>query len=404
MLARGSIFSDEYDVPYARIVDTVEIENDRSVIVKLKTAYVRPEALFQFPYGTSSATDPVNGPYQIAEKNEQVMVYEKNPAYPDLAGAQHPQIIEWKFPSSSAAVGALIAGEIDAVDRIFPADLGRLEKTAGIEVGAYIVPTVHMLVPNQRNEFTRDRAFRNGLKQAIDRELILRETICGGRDISGCEVISGPFPIGTEENDQLSYGYNLSVVPQPFNERLGMVLARVVLETQISARVKQGEADPQMDFPTIVLAHGQDETSKLACDNIQQMWNAIGMNVVLRPLEEGRVVPPDDDWDFLYYQIMLQEPLTDAERLFGREGIVSRISAPVQQKMDQLGFADSWQRVGKILRSIHRQVVNDVAVIPLWQIKEHYAFRDNLKGILREPVHLYQNAAFWRIISTEKGE
>jgi ABC-type oligopeptide transport system substrate-binding subunit len=178
----------------------------------------------------------------------------------------------------------------------------------------------------------------------------------------------------------------------------------VVLETQINARIKQGQADPQITFPTMVLAHARDEISQLACAGIQQMWNSIGLNVVLRPLDDGIVVPPDDDWDFLYYQMMIQEPLTDAERLFGRGGVVQQISAPAQQKMDQLGYADSWQRVGKILRSIHRQVVNDVAIIPLWQIKEHYAFREDLKGLTRNPVHLYENVAYWRIVSTANGE
>ncbi len=402
MLARGIVGSPDYNIPFARIVDTIEIEGEFSVIVTLKHAHVRPEALFQFPYGAFDQTPPSNGPYVMAEQTDNVMVYHRNAAYPDLEQAQHPQIIEWRYATPSQAVSALIAGEVDVVDRINLADMRRLEENASISIGSYIVPTVHMLVPNIRNDFTADRSFRNGLQQGINRELILNEVICGGNEINGCEVISGPFPIGTEENDQLSYAYNLKVLPQPYNELLGMVLARVVFETQVNSLIKQGVKNPTLEIPTIVLAFPVDEVAELACINIQQMWSSMGLNVVLRELEDGVVIPPDDRWDFLYHQMSMQEPLTDVENLFGPDGVVQQLGAPAVQNMQRLGYVDSWQQVGRILRELHRQVVNDVSIIPLWQLKEHFAFRENLKGVGRNPVHLYQNVARWRIVSTTK--
>ncbi|MEM9410342.1 MAG: ABC transporter substrate-binding protein [Planctomycetota bacterium] len=401
ILNRGSIRSKDYYVPLAKVIDSVEIENEYSVIVRFRLAFIKPEALFQFAYDSPESIQN-NGAYVLAEQNEEIMVFEKNDRYPDLPNQQHPQVIEWKFPSASQAVSALIAGEIDVVDRIVPADLNRLKKNAAIEVGSYIVPTVHMLVPNERNDFTQDRSFRNGLKHGINRELILRDVICGGREVSGCEIISGPFPIGTEENDQLSYAYNLGVTPQPFNDRLGMVLVRVVLETKISNLIRQGVEAPKVEFPTLVLAHPDDQISEMACVNIQQMWEAMGLSVVLRKIKDA--TPEDEDWDFLYYQMSMEEPLTDVHQLFGRDGVVENISAPVEQNMQKIGYADSWQNAGKTLRRIHRQVVNDVAIIPLWQIQEHYAYRDNVQGIEKNPVHIYQNVDRWKIVARKKAE
>lgn len=398
MLERGSVQAKDYDIPFARIVDTIEIENENSILVKLKRAFIKPEALFQFRYEAHQDVRG-NGPYQFAEKNNEITMFAANPAYEGRPNAQRPEIIEWRFPSASQAATALIAGEIDVVDRIHLADLNRLEETAGVEVASYIVPTVHMLVPNIRNEFMEDRSFRNGLLQGINRDLILQEVICGGNEVSGCELISGPFPIGTEENDQVSYAYNLSVGLQPFNDRLGMVLARVVFETRRNQLLKQGVEKPMVEFPTLTLAHPVDEVAELACSNIQRMWEAMGLKVVLRPLEIGVVRPPDEEWDFLYYQMSMEEPLTNAELLFGRNGIVKHVSAPVEQNMQKLGYADSWQNAARTLRRIHRQVVNDVTVIPLWQIQEHYAYRDNLKGIGRLPVHLYQDVKDWLIVA-----
>ncbi len=227
--------------------------------------------------------------------------------------------------------------------------------------------------------------------------------ILGGREIGGCEVISGPFPIGTEENDQLSYGYNLQVSPQPFNDKLGMVLVQVVHVQKVDALRAKGVKDPNVEMPTLVLAHAKDEIPVIACTAIQRMWKQIGINVQLRELPDGVVIPPDDDWDFLYYQMTMQEPLTDAELLFGVQGLVQDISAPVLQNMRKLGYSDSWRTAGVTLRRLHRQIANDVTVIPLWQLKEHYAYRDNVKQIGRNLVCLYEYVYDWRIDPREKS-
>lgn len=404
LLSRGALDSPEYYPPFARIVDTIEIEDANHVVVKLKIPFIRPEALFQFLYQGPEQTKVADGPYRFVEENEQFSIYDWNERYPKNPNAQHPQIVETRFATMTEAADALIGGEVDVVDRINPADVERLEAVASIKTGSYIVPTVHMLIPNERNDFMRDRTFRNGLKHAVNRDLILEQIICGGNEVNGCEVISGPFPIGTEENDQLSYAYNLRVLPEAHNERLGMVLARVVYETQVNAKVKAGIADPQVEFPKLVLACSADEIPQLACSSIQQMWASIGIEVILRILDDGEVVPDDDDWDFLYYEIAMQEPLVDVNHLFGREGIVQRVSAPVEQNLSLLGYADSWQRAARVLRNIHRQVVNDVAIIPLWQIKEHFAYRENLSGIGRNPVFLYENVANWQIDSNRSAD
>ena len=108
-------------------------------------------------------------------------------------------------------------------------------------------------------------------------------------------------------------------------------------------------------------------------------------------------MPPDDDWDFLYYQISIQEPLTDCERLFGVQGIVQDLSAPVQQNMRKLGYANSWQSAGVTMRRLHRQIINDMTIIPLYQLQEYYAYRSNLKNVGRSVVDFYENVYDWKV-------
>jgi len=49
------------------------------------------------------------------------------------------------------------------------------------------------------------------------------------------------------------------------------------------------------------------------------------------------------------------------------------------------------------LRNIHRQISVDLSVIPLYQVKEHFAFRDNVYDVGRELVHLYQFVDRWKV-------
>ena len=87
-----------------------------------------------------------------------------------------------------------------------------------------------------------------------------------------------------------------------------------------------------------------------------------------------------------------------------RYGIASKVSSPVEQSLQSLGYTESWQDASRTLRRIHRQVSNDLSVIPMYQIKEHFAFRKNVYGIGRDLIHLYQNIERWKIegYATEK--
>ena len=406
LVSMGTYGAPDYRTSFAKIVDTIEIEDEHNVVVRLRRPFVRPEALMQFPYDDSDiGGEPVqNGVYIQSSVNEQIAVYDRNPQYPVLPDHQHPQVIEWLFRNPSESVDALIGGDIDLIDRVPLGDLIRLQKNAAVTVRSYIVPTVHMLIPNIRNNFTKDKNFRNGLLRGINRDLILSDMICGGNDIDGCEVISGPFPIGTEENDQLAYGYNMKVRPEPFNSTLGMVLVFTVRQAMIDREIEKGNKAPQIEFPRLVLCHTHDDIPRIACTAIQRMWGELGIKVDLRELEPGQTVPPDDDWDFLYYEMSMQEPLTDADKLFGPEGLVKNLSAPVQQSVRTLGYADSWQLAGRTLRQMHRQIRNDVSVLPLWQLKEHYAFRENLHNIGANLIHLYQNIDNWRIVPRRRRD
>lgn len=389
-----------YNEAWDKICESVKIIDQSRVAVTLRSPFIRPESLLNIPYNDADENgvpDP-NGAYVLTAREEGFETYELNPRYQRRENRQHPVIVEQMFKSASTAVDDLIANNIDVVDRVPPADLDRLKSAPGVRVRAYVLPTVHMLIPKIRGELESNNNFRQGLSFAIDRELLVRDVICGGQEIDGCEALSGPFPIGTEDSDQISYGYDSGVRLLPFDSQLGMVM------NNLSLRAKPPVQPDPIPAPKLVIAHPSSSTASDAAEAIARMWTEIGINTSTRPLEPGQSVPSDSLWDFLYLEVTVEEPLTDAAKLIGLNGFAKKVSAPIEQTLQKLSYSESWRDACSKLRTLHRQVAVDLSILPLWQIKEHYAFRSTVKEIGRDLIHLYQNVDRWNIdLKVEEG-
>ena len=397
LLANANPSSSMFDPTWRRILKTVELVSDTRVIITLQRPFVRPEALMKVGYPpqnraddrTENQNDTQNGVYALINKDSMFSTFELNPRYQAEEDKQHPVIIEQLFRTDSDAVDALLRGELDVVDRIPPADINRLKETADIQVRPYVVPTVHFLIPKVRGDLAGNFRFRSALSTAIPRDSIVIDVIGGGQKLDGCDPITGPFPLGGDDNDQISYGYDLRVKPLQFSEKLSMVLTRLAINKQ------GGPEDPQP--PSIVMAHPSSSTARTCAQAISRAWNAAGIRTTLRALPAGVTTPPDNQWDILYAETFIEEPLIDAVRLFGDNGLTSDVTAPVEQSLRNVVTSQTWQGACLALRNIHRQVSVDLSVIPLYQVKEHYAFRSNVYDVGRNLVHLYQNVDRWTI-------
>lgn len=396
--------SDAYSEDWAKVIDTIAIDNESQVTVELRRAFVRPEALIDMTYqSTSENGEPVqDGVYVLTKEDSDYSTFDLNPRLSPEDNQQHPVVIEQRFNLATDAVTELLNGNIDMVDRVPVSDLSRLKRKPGVQARAYLIPTVHLLLPKIRGDLKKDLGFRRGLSHAIDRQTILREVICGKQQINGCEVISGPLPIGTEENDQISYGYNFKTRPPSFNTELGKVLMQLSLMPKKRKPPTTGDPNPEnfarsAKMPSLVLAYPRSSTASAACFAIADAWNKAGVPTSTRELDPSESWPADDNWDLLYMEIAMEEPLADITRLIGATGFVTEVSAPVDQTMAALGFTQTWQSACAMLRQLHQQVASDMSVIPLWQIKEHFAYRTTVRNVGRDLIHLYQNIERWRI-------
>jgi len=411
LLAFANPGNEFYNETWAKILATVEVQSDTRVVVTLQRPFVRPEALMKIPYPTSQtdpnvdAADPMtiqNGLFKLISSEERFSFFGANESYLSSDEGKHPVVIEQSFKTDTDAVDALLKGEVDLVDRIPPADYQRLKDVETIQVRPYVIPTVHLLVPKIRGSLAKSYRFRNALSTAIDREAIVSEVITNGQEIDGCNALSGPFPLGGDDNDQISYGYDLRVKPFRHNERMAMALTEIAIRQEMTKKPSSQQSldnveESEDGRPSLVLAHQDSSLVSNCAAAIARSWNAAGIPTTLRVLPPGVTYPEDSQWDVLYTELFIEEPVVDAIRMLGRNGFAEQISAPVEQSLRGLVTSQTWQGACMSLRNIHRQIAVDLSVIPLYQVKEHFAFRDNVYDVGRDLVHLYQNVDRWKV-------
>ena len=145
----------------------------------------------------------------------------------------------------------------------------------------------------------------------------------------------------------------------------------------------------------LVLAYPPDETAKEAAAQLASQWQWLGLAVELRPLTASTARVPDD-CDLLYVVYPVCEPLTDALRLFGRDGLDLPISPLRQWALRRLDEAQSFEQARDALHLLDQVCRDEVALIPLFQSAEHFAARADLKGIDQPALSLYDFIEQWQ--------
>lgn len=389
-----------YRLDWAELLDRVSVRDVYRVEADLRRPHVRPEALFEtvaigqggMTGSSGEPSPPQNGPYVVESRAEDETVYVVNPQY--AAGARQPkEIVERRFRKGTEAITALERRQIDVLDRVNPWDLDRLASLKGVAVEPYALPVVHCLVPNPKKPFTARRAFRRALCYGIHREAVLAHLLRGSRP-AGCQVVSGPFPLGISRDDPLDYAYDHSIEPRGYEPHLAIGLAQVALSEVAAIMEKQGVE--VADLPELVLAHPAHEIARVACTSIRQQLDLVDIHVTLRELAPGSPARVPDDVDLLYAELSMREPVVDARRLLGEEGISGSASSFMSQALRQLDQATDWAQVADRLRHVHRIAHEEVCVVPLWQLTDHFAYHRSLEGVGTAPVSLYQNVEAWQ--------
>lgn len=395
--------SAEYRSAWSSLITGVSIDNVLRVEVDLRRSHVLPEALLRVPMSATLLPDGTpakdgTGSFRVDLETETERVFLLKDFQP---GTRLAELIERHFENANGAMNALRRGRIDVIDRLFPSDAARLqeqldrERTSDLVLQPYALPTVHALIPKSDHPFLENRNFRRSLAFGIDRHRILGEDLLGGRDLPGCQVISGPFPLGLGQDDPLAYAYDETLEPRLWRPRLAKLLL-ILAEKELTLKAELLKEEAPKLTP-LLIAHPATEQSRVACQAIKAHLKIIDIEINTKELPAGMTTDPDDECDLLYTEIAIWEPVSDARKLLGPRGVAATDSPYVQQALRRLDQSENWGDVREELVALHHAAHNEVALIPLWQTTDYFVYNKRLRNLGENPVWLYQNVDQWRL-------
>lgn len=196
-------------------------------------------------------------------------------------------------------------------------------------------------------------------------------------------------------NDPLGYAYDHSIQPRPYEPRVAKLLM-TLSESQLKAAAerKSEEAPP---LTPIRLAFPADNLSRVACEAIRSQWLLLGLEIKLVQLPIGRTFPDEGTADIVYTSVAVWEPIIDARRLLGPNGLAGSTDQLVGLGLRRIEEARNWKEVRDRLLDLHGIAHNELPILPLWQLVESYAYRREIVGIGRGIVSLYQDVDKWRL-------
>lgn len=393
MLNRARVGGPQYTPSWASILDSVTVSGPERLKLKFRRPHVLPQAFLQWQLPPSGEMSYDRSAYRLKAEDKERKRFEWA-GESEPADFQPREIQEVLYSDPMKAISDLIKGEIEFIDRLFPADAKRLGNVPAIKTEPYALPIVHMLVPRGRNPFMEDREFKRAMLYAINREVILRDEILGGAATPADRLISGPFPAGISDSDAIAYAYNSSVESIPYDPRLAKVLVLLAQANQTAKAVKKREAAPKL--PVVRLGVPNYESTRVAGQAIMQAWKIVGIDSEL-VLYDTIPSSEDESIDVLYLSASVWEPATDAERLFGKGAPAETNNQYIVQSLGKLNSARNWKEVRDGCQDLHALVAAHLPILPLWQVSETFAYRTEMAGVAKRPIGLYQDVQKWRI-------
>jgi tetratricopeptide (TPR) repeat protein len=404
---------------WSLLCSSVAVRDVYGIEVRFRDSHLLPMALLAVP-PTAGVESTADEPYSRAESTAEESSFEMRPDYFARQPQQPRGVVERRYASRSQALDALRKGEVSVVDRLAPSEVAELTEDKSIIVEPYDVPTMYCLIPNMARPTMRSRSLRRALVYAINRKQILEDQILKKQSLPGCMVTSGPFAKGVNLSDPQGYACNDDISPRPYEPRLAMSLASLAMK-ELAPKKKTDEkspdgkpaaeaapagapaTDPAADankkpppLPPLVLVHPPEDLARVTCNAIVRNLSVIDLKVELRELPAGKRVPDDGNYDLAYVEYSLDEPLVEARRLFGDGALLGAPSAYMSLALRQVEGATGWNEARKALNDVHRIAYEEVCLVPLWQIVEHFAYRPNLKGVAKQPGRLYQQIEQWQ--------
>ena len=398
---RASPGSPAYNARWAELLDRVTVDEENRLDVRLTRATARPEIWLLDAVGPAHAAAdgwvssvaggrlPVgDGPFAWKAADPAATVFEAAPGSPPETTPRLGRIVEVRAAASPLPLADRFdRGEIDLADRVPPAELAALAKQPDVRVEAYRTPAVHRLAIDGRTPALANRKLRRALSMAIDRPNLLADQVLAGAPAAIGKVADAPFVRG-------SFVADPDVPPLEYNPLLAKGL--------VAAAVRELGGQPvhlTLEYPAVAEA-------RVVAPKIAASFRAIGIEVdasehpetaLEAGLRQGR------RFDLAYRISRPTDPLRDVGPLLipaydapvAAGGFASAASPRILQLLIELDRAVEPQSARRLAIQVDRESRDELPVIPLWQVEEHYAWRTNVRGVAEAADQFYRGVTAW---------
>jgi peptide/nickel transport system substrate-binding protein len=389
-----------FDASLASVLKEIRVPAVNEVVVDLNRHSLRPQSSFLFNLAPGhrlqgdrfeQTTAVGAGPFRVLGRRTENEVYMLANRYFYSGPPKVAEIVERRYTSGKDAVKALLAGDVALVEHVPAKELKRIESRSNeFTVVRSAVPALHSIAFDFRTRFELGNwTLRRAMVYAIDRLSVLEGSILEGPSSDGNELINGAFPKG-------SFAFEPDLEPWPYDP----VLAKGLVDAA-KKELRVQSLSFRLNYPDV-------EEAREACRFIKQYWSVIGIEVELRPmapqlLEEE--IAHGQRFELVYRTHYVRDPVLDASRVLclgppiAPDGAVlpNAASTWLRQNLRDLAFATDWPVARNKLKLIQNQARDDVALIPLWQLTDHYAYQKRLEGVVDQSIGMYQDAEKWQI-------
>ena len=296
------------------------------------------------------------------------------------------RIREVRYPDAQAAFVALTRGEITLLDHVPPERLPEIAKHPGLKGRRFASPSVHRIALDGRNPALRNRKLRRALSLAIDRRGLLEDVVLRRPLDEGNRVSDGPFVQG-------SFVDAPGVQPLDYNPLLARGL--------VGAARKDLGGEPirlTLEYPSSpeAMAVCPQDCGGIQADRAGGPAHRAarggpgGGPPVGSPVRPGLPglaadhAPPG--------RRAAAGPGIRRHPLGRRPGLAS---PRILQLLIQLDRTPETTAARELAIQIDRESRDELPVVPLWQLEDHYAWRTSLRGPLETADRPYQGVAGW---------
>ena len=384
-----------YDERFAAYIRELNVTSPFEFGVVFNRVPLRPEALMSIPIRreVSLAEDGKEGDdglelltrrFELTGRSDDELIYRRAVPEPDRVPVYHvAEVIERKYDNYRDLVQSFLRKEVLVIPRIRPWEAEAFKADNRFFTLEYSVPETHVLQFNPVSEALRNREFRRALAYSIDRERLLKQSVLRDNEMLAGRLVNGPFA-------SLSYAHSPLVEQREYDLTLGLSLA-------IAARHALGG-----ELPKLKMVCPPDPVLEETARKMIATWKRIKIDVELIP-NDGSVdlrSPEDGDWDIVFRTNRMEEPLQDlwpflTMQKTARIEDLTHFPDWLRIELIQLDSASSWSQAVRQLHTLHRHLMEEVHLIPLWEVDSHLVMWRNVAGPPGYLMHSYQNIERW---------